>query len=204
MSLLAHFLDLAELSQQLLRFLLLFALGVDHVHCGVEVVLDLSHLLGDHRLHVGILTRQSLSGTLVDLSHDLVEDLGLELVLQMPVDCVEARQPLELLAHCTSRISLEPLLEVSLGLLCGVLNLLDAREGPIPDGLLVLELPRVVEVLLQGAVELYGSLDVRVVEDLVGEGLMIDEDGLGAVLLARDRVAPILQSEALGPDLALF
>ena len=140
----------------------------------------------------------------MDLSHDLVKDLSLELVLQMPVDCVKARQTLELLAHCTSRIPFEPLVEVGLGLLCGVLNLLDAREGPIPDGLLVLELPRVVEVLLQGAVELDGSLDVRVVEDLIGEGLMTNEDGLGAILLARDRVAPILQSEALGPDLALF
>ena len=114
----------------------------------------------------------------MDLSHDLVEDLGLELVLHMPVDCVEARQPLELLAYGTSWIPLEPLLKVGLGLLCSVLNLLDAREGAVPDGLLVLELPRVVEVLLQGAVELDGSLDVRVVEDLLGEGLMIDKDGL--------------------------
>ena len=78
---------LAELLELLLILSLLLAISVDYVNCIIKVVLNLPHLLLYHLLHLLIVIYHAFGGPVLDLAHNFVQDLGLELLLKVLVDC---------------------------------------------------------------------------------------------------------------------
>ena len=114
-----------HLFKLLLDMLLLFPLGIDHINSGIEVILDLFHLLCNHVFHALIIFRYAVSCPLVDLAHDFVEHFGLKLILQELVHGSKSWKTLELLVHLTLPVLLKLLFELSFGLLSCILYLLD-------------------------------------------------------------------------------
>lgn len=191
-------LNLADLMQFLLVFLLLLAVCVNDVDCLVEVVFNLPHFSRDHFFDFGVIVCYAFSGPVVDLAHDFVEYLSFKLFFEVLVNCAQPRQTLHIFADQTLSITPKPFFKVGFSLLSRVLDLFDACQRSVPHRLLVLELARVVEELFQGAVKLDRLLNVGVVEHLLAESLVADENCFRTVFGASHCVRPVFQLRARG------
>ena len=80
-------LDIAELPELLLILFLLLSVSVYYVDCIIKVVLNLSHLLGNHLLHLLVVFYHALCRSVLNLAHNFVQNLGLELLLKVLVNC---------------------------------------------------------------------------------------------------------------------
>ena len=198
------FLDFAELLELLFILLLLFSISVNDVDCIIEVVLNLSHLPGYHLLHLLIIFYHAFCRSVLDLAHNFVQDLSLELLLEVLVNCSQPWESFQITAQQALIVTLQALLELCFGLLCSIFNLLERCQRTVPNRLLVLELSRVVKEFFQSTIELNSLLNVGVVEDFITESLVVYEDGLRAVFGTCDSVTSILQLRAGRSDGAFF
>lgn len=108
--------------------LLLFAICIYHVNCRIKVILDLTHFLSNHCLHIVIVVRYAIRCSVLDLAHDLIENLSLELLFEVLVNGAQARQPFESLADNPLFVMLKFLLKFCLSLLSRVFYLLNGRQ----------------------------------------------------------------------------
>ena len=132
--------------------------------------------------------RKAVNCALLHLLHDGVEDLGLKPFLQILVDSAKLWQSFHGRIHLPVSVPLQRLIELIICLLSCTLNLAHACQGTVPDGLLVLQLARVVEEFLQSAVIFDMLLQAGVSEHLLSKELVAEEDHLGLVLEALDCV----------------
>ena len=168
---------------------LLSAISVDHVDVMIEVRLDLFHLSLDHCSHFVIFLCKAVNCALLHLLHDCVEDLGLKPFFQVLIDSAKLWQSFHGRIDLPVSVLLERLIEIIICLLCCALNLAHACQGTVPDGLLVLQLARIVEEFLESAVIFDMLLEAGVSEHLFSKELVAEKDDLGLVLEALDCVS---------------
>ena len=67
-----HFCKFTQLLELIFIFLSLFAIRIYHIYSRVEVILNLTHLLCNHRLHLIIIFWYAIRYSVMDLAHYLI------------------------------------------------------------------------------------------------------------------------------------
>lgn len=115
--------------------------------------------------------------------------MGLKPFFQILIDSAKLWQSFHGRIDLPVSVLPERLIELIICLLSCALNLPHACQGTVPDGLLVLQLARIVEEFLKSAVIFDMLLEAGVSEHLLCKELMAEEDDLGLVLEALDCVS---------------